>query len=345
MAVAERRRQVARSPRSRTRRGAGRGAAGGRPGRRRRDRRPRRAAGAPAAARADGHRRWSIGGRRPGRDRRPFDRPDAVARLPAMTVSNPPAPRSSRSATRLARRRRLPDLPAQLRRPRRRRRRRPARDHRPPRPLRARRARRRRDLAVADLPVAGPRPRLRRQRPHRGRPAVRRRRPTSTGSSPRATRRGLQRDPRPGDEPHERRAPVVPRLEGVAARARTPTATCGATRPATTRTASRSRRTTGCRSSAARPGSGSRSAASSTSTRSSSSQPELNWRNPAVEAAQWDMVRGWLDARRRRLPARRLQRLPEGPGAAASNPVVAGDVAVGPARSISTTSTSRTSRS
>ena len=24
-------------------------------------------------------------------------------------------------------------------------------------------------------------------------------------------------------------------------------------------------------------------------------QPELNWRNPAVEAAQWDMVRGWLD--------------------------------------------------
>jgi alpha-glucosidase len=23
-------------------------------------------------------------------------------------------------------------------------------------------------------------------------------------------------------------------------------------------------------------------------------QPELNWRNPAVEAAQWDMVRGWL---------------------------------------------------
>ena len=25
------------------------------------------------------------------------------------------------------------------------------------------------------------------------------------------------------------------------------------------------------------------------------SQPELNWRNPRVEAAQWDMVRGWLD--------------------------------------------------
>ena len=24
-------------------------------------------------------------------------------------------------------------------------------------------------------------------------------------------------------------------------------------------------------------------------------QPELNWRNPDVEAAQWDMVRGWLD--------------------------------------------------
>ena len=24
-------------------------------------------------------------------------------------------------------------------------------------------------------------------------------------------------------------------------------------------------------------------------------QPELNWRNPAVEAAQFDMVRGWLE--------------------------------------------------
>ena len=65
----------------------------------------------------------------------------------------------------VAARRRLPGLPAQLRRQRRRRRRRPAGHHRPPRPPRPGRPRRRRDLAVADLPLARARRRLRRQRP------------------------------------------------------------------------------------------------------------------------------------------------------------------------------------
>ena len=57
---------------------------------------------------------------------------------------------------------RLPDLSAQLRRLQRRRDRRPARDHRAARP--PGRARRRRRVAVADLPVAAGRHRLRHQR-------------------------------------------------------------------------------------------------------------------------------------------------------------------------------------
>src|SRR5438105_462909 len=56
----------------------------------------------------------------------------------------------------VARRRHLPDLPPQLRRHERRWGGGPARDHRPPRPSRRRAwARRRRDLALADLSIAG----------------------------------------------------------------------------------------------------------------------------------------------------------------------------------------------
>ena len=81
----------------------------------------------------------------------------------------------------------------------------------------------------------------------------------------------------------------------VARRARTPTGTCGATRPAWTRAAARCRRTTGCRASvgsalALRP----------------AARPVLHahvprraagadWREPDVEAAQFEMVRGWLE--------------------------------------------------
>ena len=73
-------------------------------------------------------------------------------------------------------------------------------------------------------------------------------------------------------------------------------------------------------------------------------QPELNWRNPAVEAAQWDMVRGWLG---RGVDGFRLDvfnaflKDPE----LRDNPVVDGRLAVGPARASSTTSTRPTSRS
>ncbi len=40
-------------------------------------------------------------------------------------------------------------------------------------------------------------------------------------------------------------------------------------------------------------------------------QPDLDWRQPAVEKAQLDVVRAWTRPGRRRLPSRRLQRLPE----------------------------------
>ena len=59
-------------------------------------------------------------------------------------------------------------------------------------------------------------------------------------------------------------------------------------------------------------------------------QPELDWRDPAVEAAQFAMVRGWLDARRRRLPARRLQRLPQAPRPALQPDPARAATAVGP---------------
>ena len=84
----------------------------------------------------------------------------------------------------------------------------------PPLP-RAGRARRRRDLAVADLSVAGHRHRVRRQRPRGGRSQVRERgrlRPPRR-RGPSARHPG---DPGPGHEPHQRRAPVVRRLACLA---------------------------------------------------------------------------------------------------------------------------------
>ena len=127
------------------------------------------------------------------------------------------------------------------------------------------------------------------------RPAVRHRRPTSTGWSRRRTPRHPGR-PRPGHEPHQRRASAGSPLARVADRARSPTGISGAT-PCRTgaRRRVRCRRTTGSRSSAARAGSGTPAAGSSTSTRSCVEQPELNWRAPAVEEAQFAMVRGWLE--------------------------------------------------
>ena len=86
--------------------------------------------------------------------------------------------------------------------------------HRPPRPPRSGWSRGRCDLAVADLPVTRRRRRLRRQRPHADRPAVRHARPTSSGSSTRRTARHPGH-PRPRDEPHERPASVVRRVSCV----------------------------------------------------------------------------------------------------------------------------------
>ena len=123
-------------------------------------------------------------------------------------------------------------------------------------------------------------------------------------------------DPRPGDEPHVRRARLVPVEPGLARRPVRRLVPVGATRPASTPTARRSRPTTGCRSSAGRPGRGSRDASSSTSTRSSREQPDLNWRLPAVEAAQWRHGPRLARSRRRRVPPRCVQRLPQAPRAA-----------------------------
>ena len=88
----------------------------------------------------------------------------------------------------MARRRHLPDLSALVRRLRRRRHRRPARHHRPPRP--PGRTRRRRGLAVAVLPVAAGRRRLRRGRLPRRRPALRRPRRRRHADRRRRTRAG-----------------------------------------------------------------------------------------------------------------------------------------------------------
>ena len=117
----------------------------------------------------------------------------------------------------MAARRRLSGLPAELRGLERRRRRRPARHHRAPRLSRPRRSRHRRPVVVADLSVARARPGLRRQRPRARRPAVRDRggfRPPRRGRPP-ARHPGRAR---PGHEPHERPAPLVPRLAGAARR-------------------------------------------------------------------------------------------------------------------------------
>ena len=41
-------------------------------------------------------------------------------------------------------------------------------------------------------------------------------------------------------------------------------------------------------------------------------QPDVNWRCAALREEMWSMVTGWLDRGRRRVPARRLQRVPQG---------------------------------
>ena len=258
-----------------------------------------------------------------------------------MRIGRPIAPLRRRL---VAARRRLPDLPAQLRRQRRRRRRRPAGHHRPPRPSRPGRPRRRR--------ASGCRRSIRRPVATSATTSATTarsircsgRRPTSTGWSTEAHRRGHPGRPRPRHEPHQRPAPLVRGSSRVAPDG--PYADWYLWRdPAGVRTATgrRCRPTTGCRGSAARPGRGSRAAASSTTTPSWPSSPSWTGGRPAVEAAQFEMVRRLARPRRRRLPARHVQRLPQAPGPAVQ-PEPARARRPGPARSTATTSTSRTCR-
>ena len=135
---------------------------------------------------------------------------------------------------------------------------------------------RRRALDHAVLHLAAARPRLRRRRLPRRRPAVRhaRRRRRPAGRGPRARAQGGRR---PGAQPHLERARVVPRGPGR----RRPAAPSGpATSSATAagRTAP-SRPTTGSRCSAATPGRGCRTA-SGTSTSSTAPSPTSTGATP-----------------------------------------------------------------
>ena len=189
----------------------------------------------------------------------------------------------------VAGRRRLPGLRPQLRRLRRRRHRRPARHHRPA-ALPAR-PRRRRGLDHAVLPVAAARPRLRRRRLPRRRPAVRhaRRRRRAARPRPRARAAG---DRRPGAQPHLERAPVVPGGAGRRAGERRPGPLPVPHRP---RRTARSRRTTGARSSAGRRGPGSATPTSGTSTCSTPPSPTSTGATPTWATLFDDVLRFWLD--------------------------------------------------
>ena len=106
--------------------------------------------------------------------------------------------------------------------------------------------------------------------------------------------RGHPRDPRSRHEPHERRAPLVPGESRRRATARTPTGTCGAIPPADAD--GRPLPPNNWLSCFGGPAWAWERAREQFYLHTFlAQQPELNWRNPAVEAAQFDMVRGWLD--------------------------------------------------
>ena len=126
-------------------------------------------------------------------------------------------------------RRRLPDLPAQLRRLRRRRHRRPAAASSSTLDYLAA-ARRRRRLAVADLPVAAGRQRLRHQRLPGHRPDCSAPWPTSTSCSAGVHAPRHEAGDGPRRQPHLRRAPVVRRVALRRRTTRSATGTGGARR-------------------------------------------------------------------------------------------------------------------
>ena len=172
--------------------------------------------------------------------------------------------------------------------------------HRPDRPARLPAvARRRLPLAAAVLRLAAARRRLRHRRLHRGAARVRHaagvHRAGLAGARPRHPHRH-----RPRHEPHQRPAPVVPGRRAPTPRARTATSTCGPT--PTTKYAD------------------ARIIFVDTEVsnwtfdpvrrqffwhRFFSHQPDLNFENPAVHEAMFDVVRFWMDLGHRRLPARR----------------------------------------
>ena len=160
----------------------------------------------------------------------------------------------------------------------------------PPRPPGV--ARRRRHLAVAVLPLADGRLRLRRHRLLRRRSACSARSPTSTRLVADAHDRGLRVLARLGAEPHLRPAPVVRRVPLVAATTRSATGTSGATPRPTA-----GRRTTGSRS-LERPAGvdlrrGHRPVLPAPLP-ARAARPRTG-PNPEVEAAMHDVLRFWLD--------------------------------------------------
>ena len=173
-------------------------------------------------------------------------------------------------------RRRLPDLPAQLRRLRRRRHRRPRRHHRPARP--PARPRRRRAVAVADLPLAAGRQRLRHQRLPGHRPGVRHARAVRRAARGRA-RAGHEAGDGPGRQPHLRRARRGSSSPAPRGTTRSATGTSGAM-PATAAPAPQASRTTGARSSPALRGRTTTPPGSTTFTCSTGSSPTSTGRTP-----------------------------------------------------------------
>ena len=107
----------------------------------------------------------------------------------------------------------------------------------------------------------------------------------------RGARARPQGDPRLRAEPHLRPAPLV-RRKSRSSRDKPQARLVHLARP---RSPTAARRTTGSAFSAAAPGSGMRRPASTICTRFLREQPDLNWRNPDVQAAMFDVLRFWLD--------------------------------------------------
>ena len=152
----------------------------------------------------------------------------------------------------------------------------------------------RRDLAVADLPVARARRRLRRQRPHGGRSAASAPRPTSTASSPRRTGAGIRVIL---DLVMNHTSDQHPWFVASRASREGPYADWYLWRdpPARTRRAAAAAEQLGVVLRRPGLGVGRRPRRSSTTTRSSPSSRSWTGASRRVEAAQLAMVRGWLD--------------------------------------------------